>query len=392
MQALERSARTGEALSGKHKLLIGGEDFTALSREITVSFSPEGGGSELTFEPGASLRGLEDAPIGLYLGYGSLVPYFAGKLKRIPQRGGDFFGRTAKALGPFSEMSGQFFGETVRYSGISAARALQDVLRRASFPSGAIQIRGGGQRIEDLLFYEEVSLQEGAKAVMDTASMVGGDVPGPYGSRLLIPRPRPAATGKAKARFTERDYPQGGFTVTERHDAPHSRVVVFRRNENGTNAVREFALVPGFEGGKYRPPKNRIYYVPEFAGDAAEARQTAYDTARSLASGEVDFALEGVPIDETLTRYDSIQCERLDERKDGTYREVYACQMDGPLKVSVPGFSMDISGSALMLSETKVAAPRIYLPGVSAGVIGMPPGGLEPREDLTPAEDLTPRG
>lgn len=392
LEVAERESARREA-EPAHKLWVGGEDWTSRAAEISVGYQDEAGGSEMSFAPGASLSGYEDAPVLLYLGYGNtkdLVPYFAGKMKRVPERRGGLSGRQARALGPFSEMAGQHFGEEVRYRGVSSAHALYDICRRASFPSGAVEVRGGNARVEEVTFYEEVTLQEGAKAVLDSANMVGGDVPGPYGSRLFLPRPRPAATGKFKARFTERDHPTDGFVITERHDAAYSRVVVFRRDQNGNYAVRQTAPVE--QRGKWKAPRNRNYYIPEFVGDAKEAKQTAYDTARSLSAGEVGFALSGVEIDETLTRYDQVHCERLDERRDGTYREVYACQLDGPISASVAGWAMEAGGSGILVEERKVASPRIILPGISAGVTAIPLEGLSPSQTLAPSNELTPEG
>lgn len=368
-RALEKVQSGGSA--PRHRLEVGREDWTDFAQSARVDYTGEGGGSELTFVSRESLLGYEDARVTLWLGYGrDLVPWFAGKLKKVPK--GGFLDRSAKALGPFSEMANQSFGEEVSYRGVSAEYALYDIARRARYPRGTIEVKGGkGQLVEQVVFAEEVTLQEGAKAVMDSTGFVGGDAPGSvYGRRLFMPRPRPGATGKAAATYSPDDYAPGGFRPTEKHDSSYARVVVFRRAEDGSYAVR--AEAPVEPQGRYKPPANRVYYIPDFLGSAKQAAQTAYDTARSLGAGEIGFELDLLSINPELSMYEQVRVERLDERPGGAYRETYQCRIDEAAGVDVAAWTMALSGSGILLSERKVAAARVVVPRLSAGVVPIP--------------------
>lgn len=363
-------AESPEAPGGAHRLMIAGEDWTKKAREITASYAGEdqAGGSELTFTPREALAGYEDARVVLYL---DGVPWFGGKLKRAPDRGR---GVQARALGPFSEMATQSFGEEVFYRGLFAESVLYDIARRASFPSGTVEVRGGrSRRVEELAFAEEVTLLEGAKAVMDSTGFVSSDMPGPYGKRLFMPRPRPGATGRVRRVFTEDDYPSDGLRITERHDSSYDRVVVFRRAEDGSYAVRQEA--PVRQSGRFPAPKGRVYYIPEFAGDAKQAKQEAYDTARSLSAGMVEIELSGVWIDSEMAdmaKYEQVEIQRVDERRDGLYREVYHCRIDSGVAAEVASWTMTMAGSAILVSGRKAGRARIVVDSLSAGVIRLP--------------------
>ena len=346
---------------GVHRIYIASENVTDQTEQIEVEYAAEG--SQTSFVSHDPLDGLRGRVVTLWLGD---KRYFVGTLSR-PGDPQDYFSRSATALGPLARLGGLFFGEQVDYSGFTIASALYDVFLRGGFPQGSYEVRGGlGQRIQDLIFPEEVSLGEGLKAIMATGDFVATDS---FGSASrAMPRPRPGATGKAVARFDEGDWPVNGFRITPKQGESYSKVVVFRRADDGSYAVRAVAPVQREEGTRPAPP-NSIYYIPDFAGDADQAKQTAYDTAVSLGSGEVDFELDLLELDSGLGMYDQIVAKRNKERRDGTYRETYQLVIETGVKTSVPNWTTSLSGAGILVSERKIAAPFIVVDRLSTGVM-----------------------
>jgi hypothetical protein len=382
---------TGEA-EPRHELYIAGEVWTDRVEDIVASYDDPSGGSELTFEAHEPLEDYAEARTVLYLGYGAgapaedLVPWFGGKLlKPVPSAGS--LSRASKAYGPFADMARAHFGEQVAYRGRYIESALYDICRRADFPAGTVEVRGGRSfLIEEEVFVEEVTLLEAATAITQSAGFVQSDMPGQYGARLFMPAPKPGATGRFRAVYTEDDYPHEGLRVSPKRESAYSRVVVFRRNPDGTYAVR--SLAPVRNEGRFGVPRNRTYYITDFPGSATQAKQTAYDTAGALVAGEYGFELS-VPVNPELRKFDQISFERLADRRGGTYREVYAGRILDSLRVSVRDWEMTLRGEALLLSSSLVAPERIVV-DLSESVLRPPVRGLAPQEDLTPAEDLVP--
>lgn len=362
----------------RHALYVGGEPIEGEAKNIVASYTEEGGGSELTFETTRLLENRRGANVTLMLGYGrdsrNLAPWWSGRLRRGGKESA--FAKPARALGPFASMDREF-RQQVDYRGFLIGSALYDITKyqRTGFPSGTVEVRGGGSyrigQSEEAIFVEEVTLAEAANALMASADFTASDMPGRFGSRMFLPRPRPGATGKAKAVYGPGDYGPNGFRVTDKHEGPYAAVIVFRRNQDGSYAVRQSAQVPDFAGQGDGAP-GRAYYIPEFVGDAAQAKQLAYDTARAIGAGEFSFELDLLSINPGLAKFDQISVWREDERAGGTWRETYQCLIDGGISASVSDWTMQCSGDAILVSEERVAAPRVVLPGVSAGVVGIP--------------------
>lgn len=374
MMLTERSQSRTQAgeNAASFSLAIAGEDWTDLCSGIEASFTDDAGGSELTFEAIGDLRPYIGERVVLWLGYGDKeVPYFSGELTR-PSEGSVFFTKKARALGPFALMERREFMEQKDYRNRYIGSALYETASKMSFPSGTVEvIDPQGYKIdpkaEEAIFVEEVNLQEGAKVLMGFAEYVATDLPGSeYGRLRFQPRPRPGAGEKAIARYGPDDYRNKGFRVTHKDDGPYSEVIVFRRNQDGFMPVYQKAPIEN-RGLKYQP-KDRPYRITDFAGDSAQAKQTAYETARALGAGEFGFELDPISINPDLYRYGQIEAWKLDERRDGTYRETYACLVEG-LSANIGAWEMPVTGGALLIEETKVARPRIDLGSVSAGVI-----------------------
>lgn len=360
-----RQVHVGAAAPTRY-LFIGGENFSSRLDSVSAEFDPDSGGSGMSIQVKDSLEGLEDAPVTLYVGYGGrTTAYFVGRL----QEPSSLKEGRASAYGPFKLMADQYFGETVRYRGVSIGYVLRDIGQRAGFGNGMVEIlRGDSYMVEALDFTEETSLGEAAKAAADPANFVFYDRPN--FRRAAMPAPRPGSGGKAKFHYSERNYPKGQFTTTEAREGHYSKVIVFRRDDNGNNVVRAVAPVPN--RGFYTPPANRVFYVPEFPGDAASASQEAYEIADRLAFGELGFSLGGIWINPELELFDSITTERTEirrppladkrpgkEQRKGKWLVTYRCLLDAPLtlKVSRTEHHMSLGGGAVQIAERKLPDP-----------------------------------
>ena len=383
----ERSqARTQAGENVAHfKLTIAGETWlnsrSARPEENRVSgveadFTDASGASELSFEAIGDLRPYVGERVVLWLGYGDrLIPYFSGELTR-PSEGSVFFTRKARALGPFAMMERREYMEQKDFRNRYIGSALYETaghMGRKAFPSGTVEVIDPRSytidpQAQEAIFVEEVNLQEGAETLMGFAEFVAADLPGSeYGRLRFQPRPRPGAGEKAIARYGPDDYREKGFRITNRDDGPYSEVIVFRRNPDGFTPV--YARAPIENRGLKYQPEDRPYRITDFAGDQTQARQTAYETARSLGAGEFGFELDPISINPDLYRYGQIEAWKLDERRDGTYRETYQCLIEG-LAANVAAWEMPVSGGALLLEETKVARAVIDLGELSAGAVG----------------------
>jgi hypothetical protein len=346
------------------RLTIGGAPIGGDGADIRFEYPEQNGASRLTFEGMLPAEHLIEERVRLSLGYGRRgLLYFAGRLI-LP-------GGERVVLGPFAEMAAQHMMRRADYRGWFIGPALYDIARRANYPSGTVEVRGErSYRIPDdadeAVFNEEVSLMEAANTLMQSANFVASDAPGGiFGRRLFMPRPRPGARGGVKAVYVPRHYEPGSLEVEDKHSTGYARVVVFRRRADGTYSLRQEAPVDNM--GR-RVPQNRAYFIPEFVGDSIQAKQAAYDTARSLSAGEFSFRLSGIRINPELSRYDQIRVSRNHETRDGIFREVYQGVIH-EVSGSVSGWRMDLSGDAIRVERRKVGRPSAIVPdSVSPGV------------------------
>lgn len=397
-----RRVHAGEACPTR-ALYIAGENFTDQLDSVKAEFEPNSGGSGMSIQVRDSLEGLEDAPCALYVGYGGrTVRYFVGKL----QEPSSLASGKATAYGPFKLMADQSFGARTTYQGVSIGYFFRDLGRRAGYGNGMLEVLSGeSYTIDKLDFTEETRLGEAAKTASDPAGFVFFDRPD-Y-KRAAMPAPRPGTTGKAKFHYAEYNYQRGNFTTQETKEGHYSKVVVFRRDDDGNYLVRQEAPVPN--RGLFPPPANRIFYVPEFPGNAVAAAQEAYEIANRLAFGELEFSLSSIWINPELELYDSFTIERTEtrarrqadktpgaEKRAGKWLVTYRCLIDGglTLKVSKTEHHSDLSGGAVKIGERKLSDPirltRTITPGLITHVVTVHHG-LKPHVGLNPYVGLKPR-
>ncbi len=324
------------------------------------------GTSDLSFSGYGFTEGLQDGDVVLEA---NGKPYFEGRLEEPADDHTPLFSTQAVAYGPLKFMADLSFGEEVRYDGVTASYVLRDIHARAGgdFRRGVEVLQRSPDKhpIYGLLFTEETTLKEGVDAVLESAGMAAVELPGFRVS--YRPVPRPGATTKIKdvygpGRFTS-------FTVDRSGAKRFKKVVVFRRGEGGGYDVRAEALVENT--GRFRPNKLRIFYIPEFIGDQAAARQKASEQAALLAGGAFPWEMPGVAFNRDLVLYDSLRVEREEKSPGRKHRVAYECLIDSELgfEISSQSQDMSLSGSAAIeVKRTRLYDP-IRLPGVSPGVV-----------------------
>lgn len=397
---------TDTALTNRHigesaparRLTVGGrvEDFGSLRAGYLRN-----GGSVAEFE---GLDVTDDdwgAPVRLDIGYGNkLLNFFAGALEFTPEG-------EPLAYGPFKLMAEQRLGEQVNYAGFYLEDALADLAHHpvhgAGLEQGAIEVRAGRSHLigavpvagEPLdaatIFPLETTQLEVAEALCSSAGFIFTDRPNLR--KLAMPTPRPGATGKATAVYTEDHH--GDFTPARTNARFYSEVIVFRRNEDGTYAAFARAKVNNF--GKRRPPKNRIYVIPEFAGDDAQAQRVAEETARILSSGEFVFEIPSLAADPSILMYDTVEAWRTFYERGERYRESYSCLVSEGVTLELGAEAQDMTLSVAALRTSRELVPaRVFFPSeirgpsvVKASITVL--AGLSPATNLSPSANLSPQ-
>lgn len=354
-------------------LHIGSGDYTSNLLSATVTYANDGS-SDLALTVDASLETLVNAPVSLRLGYGSETAlYFAGDLEDpVDTHWGD--GSTADAWGPFKLMVDQMVGEpgeTIDYRGWTLEGAFLDLVNRAGYRRQAIDIRGAsgfviGQTPVDPtapttstagLYNFETTIQSVAQDLVTSAGFVLPDRPG---GRLLMPKPRPGATGKYKASYDEGNYGPKAFTASLQKRGYYSRVVIFRRETDGSFSFPPVDVPVSVEG-PYKPPRNRAYLVSDFVGSYQDAVHQGDFLARTLSHGSYACSISSMSANPDLLLYDSIEAtgtEFRGARKD-RYRTRYGWIIDGGITATVaPGvMDMSLTGTGIKLSEKSLPKP-----------------------------------
>jgi hypothetical protein len=398
--AAKSPVQSGDELARSFRLLVGGRDRSALALSASGSYSSDAGSSEMTVQLGAPLEGYADAPAVLEVGYGAeRIPYFEGRLQE-PDDDWDELTGTAKAYGPFKALASQQLGEQVTHRGIRLHQAYADLFARAGYPRGVYEVVGGNQVVDEVVFPEETTILEAVTSYNESFGMVALDRP--RYRKLVMPRPRLGATGKVKAVYGPQHYPPGGFRVRRANATRYGRVVVFRRDENGLYPVRQEVPVEN-RGRGPQPPKNRVYYVPDFKGSQEQAAQEGYSLARMLSNGgQIGFELSGLSLDPNLLLYDQVAVEELREEpvpdapnRRRRWRVRYKCLIDEDLafEVAAESHDMDLSGTAIETGRDPVVERiEVFAGAVSPGVVAAPPpDALVPRSGLVPSKTLLPR-
>jgi hypothetical protein len=358
---------------GETRLWINGELWDDYASARAVEFQEDAGGSRMTFTSRRPMERLIGRKVELYVGTQDegLQPIFTGRLIR-PMPDPPAFTSSAVALGPFAQMAEQSLGSPKNYSTAFVHAALADICSLAGYSQGTVIIKGReNNQIEELLFGESTKLLEAAQEVCSKADMVMTDTG--KGNRLFLPRPNPGGGAATQIRFTADDYKT--FSVEEEHPTNYASVAVLRLGDQSDDdnvplyAVEARRDVPQ-PYGTLPAPKNRIWYILDFAGDQDEANQVAYDTARRLGMrGQVKWSMTDLPL-APIDRYSSVFGERVVEYTDGFYREVYDLTLHDGVAYKVAEWKMDIGGEGLLLEATKVGRSRIVVePSASAAVL-----------------------
>lgn len=247
----------------RYKLTINNKDYTHVTDSITVNYSGDGQ-SGMTFKVDGSLEGMGDSQVSLHLGYGKkMVEYFTGLLEE-PDDDPKTDYATAVAYGPFKEMGTQYFGAWVDYSGQNLGSVIHDLSARSGFPNGTIRVVNPSSfTFPTLTFNEENTLLEAAQKAIKDAGYIFVDRPG-Y-QREALPTPRPAVGAPVKARYTEKHYEAGAFTLKPQA-VSYASVVVFHR---GT--VSQWSANQTVAGGTYVGPGDGTVYKAQGSGGTTGA-------------------------------------------------------------------------------------------------------------------------
>lgn len=352
LSEISKLPRKGAEYAPTHRLWIGGDNFTENLRTADVNYTSDGGGSGTQLQLRGNLQDYDNAPVVLSLGYGDdFVPYFTGRLQR-PQ----YFPRldytSANAFGPYKLMADQILEEEKTYNGYSLRDALDDLIRRAAYRRGEVEVRGGGDyTIEgDDLYTWNNTLGEIAASLCDKAQYIGMDQP--VGKRLFRKRPRPGVTGVFKESYDPSEYRLDAFTLSPSTEVSFAKVTVERVAKDGT----QLGLYSQQVGKQqlFSPPKKRVYAITEFVGDADAAQQEARDTARWLRLGDYGFSFD-IPMNPTLELYDTLQVKAAHRNLLYTFKGAVsgeiALQYQAASKIAAGVANMTVSGDAIIIKD-----------------------------------------
>ena len=349
LSEISKMPRKGAEFAPTHRLTIGGEDFTENLRSADITYTSDGGGSGTQMQLRGDLSEYDNAPIVFYFGYGSeVVPFFSGRVQR-PQ----YFPRldysATNAFGPYKLMADQIIEEDTTYDGYTLRNALNDLISKAAYRRGEVEIRGGdGFTIEGgELFVWNNTLGEIAASLCDKAQFIGMDAP--VGKRIFRKRPRAGVLGTYVESYSPDEYVVDSFEPSPATEVTFSKVIVQRIAKDGTELGKYEQLV-----GKrqlFSPPARRVYIVSDFMGDAVEAQQEARETARWLRLGDYGFSFS-IPLNPTLNLFDILQIKGGRRGDIYTYKGVISGDMQAqyqPASRDAPGVAtMTVSGDAII--------------------------------------------
>ncbi len=361
----------GEEVRPRFELRVAGRKVERV-RRISGSYAKESGSSTMTVEADFPFGSFEEEMVSLRLGYGDrMVEYFTGKLFS-PDRHPTTGVATCEIKGPFSAMQ-ESFDEEMDYTGDSAAEFFVDLGRRADQSGRLLVVRDGFDiTLEEAAFVRETELLEAARTVTEKIDFVMLDRPG-Y-QRLVMPTPAPGAGAKSQARYDESSYPPDAFKAVPQTQIRYSKVVAFRRQENeGSVSYPVLEEFPVAHRGRVKPPKRRIFWIPEFPGTPRQARNTCQRKSQLLSKGLFAWSLNDVYINPELLLFDSITASRtnlVDYRLPSL--EMFSCLVDKQIDFEIaPGrFHMSLSGDVAVRTSVIPLAeiPERMAPLVSRGI------------------------
>lgn len=381
----------GEGVAPAWELSVAGRQVQRSSvRSITGSYQREAGASQMALEADFPFGRFEEEMVELRLGYGDqLVEYFTGRLLN-PDRNSVTGLAACTVQGPFALMQ-ESFGREIDFTGESVAHFFVELGSLARQPGRFLEVEGGYDAYleDEAAFARETELVEAARLVGEKMDFVLLDRPG-Y-RRKVMPTPAPGARAKSITRYDEGDYSPGAFAPKLSTSPKYARVNVFRRDDEGNYEVDEWFEVAS--RGRVAPPAGRIYYVPDFPGDARQARNTARRKAQVLSRGNYTWELLDVWINPELLLYDTVEVVRSNFYDyDVPVLEVFSCLLDADISWEIsPGrFHMSLSGETAMLASV---TPLVASPGEAGfarrASLSLADRGIFPR--VTP-ESVVPAG
>lgn len=349
LSEISKLPRKGAEYSPTHRMNIGGDNFTEELRTCDVTYTSDGGGSGAQMQLRGDLSNYDNAPVVFQFGYGSdVVPWFSGRLQR-PRYYPRLDYTTANAFGPFKLMADQIIEVDTTYDGYTLRDALNDLIRKAAYRRGEVEIRGGGDYTIDGgdLFVWNNTLGEIASSLMDKAQFIGMDVP--VGKRIFRKQPRPGVIGPFVESYSPDEYWMDNLELEPATEISYSKVTVQRIAKDGTELGKYSQLVG--KKANFPIPTRRVYTVPDFLGDAAGAQQEAMETARWLRLGDYTFSFS-MPLNPMLTLFDIIQIKQTQRGKLWVYKGAISGDISSQYQAATrdaPGIAtMSVSGDALI--------------------------------------------
>lgn len=354
------------------RITIDGEDVSNTIVEATCNLNADNGTSDLTISARTDLSYYQNARVEFYL---NEELYFTGRLQEPAD---DQWGEDseATALGPFKEINEQRFlirdgVEGADYRGQTLAQALLDISNRTQPKMTQAEILAGEDFYlegEEVVFALEDKLGESASKLMESASVVGMDLPG--WKRRYIPKPTPE--GSVIKALGEGDYPYGAFTTTRADRNVYAYVLIYSRLESGEQKFPP-VLVPVENEGPIQPPATKVFEVADFAGSYEQALEEATRLAKTFKAGTYAFELSGLEPDSEMYLFERIDVTTTEFRGEGRseeYEVTYRCLVDDTLTVEIgEDATMSLAGSAVKVRETRIPAtnrperPKSYVLG-----------------------------
>lgn len=338
-------------------LKIAGKDWTEDVESATITYAADGG-SEVTILSHRSMTGWENSPVYVDFGFGGHeMNYFQGILANVDDR---HWGAANEAIawGPFRVMAEQVMLNNQNYSGWGIDDAINNIVQRAGYRAGVVEVQGRGNfTIEaDTIFPLESTLLDAASTLCEAAGYIYTDRP--RGRLLFKPRPLPGATGKVGHRYSEQHFPAEGFLAVPSTRGHFSRVIVFRRNDEG-NGFAVYKDIPVENHSRVKPAKNRAFIIPDFVGSNEAADREGRATARALEQGVYDIQMTGITANPELLLHDTIETRVREIQDDRWYESVYRWVADQGVTVSLSGAGnlMDVTGTGMRVSQKRVARP-----------------------------------
>lgn len=384
----------------------------------TVNYSLDGT-SGMRFVGGQQLRGWENTPAKLHIGYGSNhYTIFHGRLQRAKDHPSGLSSE-GLAYGVTEQLGTRYFQERVSYKGWTLTQAYIDIMDRSGMHPDTwfIDDRGADEVIEeDHDILPETSFLEGIAMLIEPFDFVQYDQPNDGRPQHVVRlRPEFGYWKDLAGRWKESDYPMNGFEFEPGLREFYHKVIVFRRGETtteestpeGPDTPLKYEVyaeheVPPTQNWSFQPKKQRVLYVPDFFGNQNQAERRAERTAKRLRMGAGEFSFECAPVDvqpmDTIgvRLRERVTSHRLAKLASQGVRDVdvgdmvswlYACVVhEIELELGVGVFRMRLGGTAMHRTHSVVKGSRfrdvIDLSGVPPAAV--PEGGFRYWGDTSP--------